>query len=115
MWARIAVSLLGVWLMAAPAVLGYGGAAAISDRIAGPVAASIAIIAMSRVMRPLRRVNTLVGAWIALAPLFLDHSGSATLNAVAVGASIVMLSLVGPDYPQEFAGGWSSLWKRGAR
>lgn len=111
MWARIIVALLGVWLMAAPAVLGYAGAAATSDRIAGPIAASIAIIAMSHVMRPLRRVNTLIGVWVALAPLILDHGGPATVNAVVVGAAIVALSLFGPDYEDEFAGGWSSLWK----
>ena len=111
MWARIIVALNGIWLMVAPAVLGYGGAAATSDRIAGPVAASIAIVAMSHVMRPLRRVNTLVGIWIALAPLLLDHAGAATVNAVVVGASIIALSLFGPDYKDEFGGGWSSLWK----
>lgn len=111
MWPRIAVALLGVWLMAAPAVLGYDGAAATSDRIAGPVAVSIAIIAIAKVVRPLRRVNTLVGAWITIAPLVLDHSGLATLNAVVVGLAILALSLVGRDYGQEFAGGWSSLWK----
>ena len=111
MWARGAAALLGVWLMAAPAVLGYGGAAATSDRIVGPLVAAVALIAMSRVMRPLRRVNTLAGAWLAVAPLLLDHAGLAVFNAVAVGIAIVALSFVGSDYGEEFGGGWSSLWK----
>ena len=111
MWTRAEVAALGVWLMAAPAVLGYAGAAATSDRIAGPVVATVALIAMSPVMRGLRNVNTVVGAWIAVAPLVLDHDGVGIVNAVLTGVLIVALSRVGGAYGDRFAGGWSSLWK----
>ena len=110
MGARIAAAALGIWLMAAPAVLGYGGAAATNDRIAGPIAATVAIVGMSGVMRAMRRVNTAIGAWIALAPLVLGYGGAAAINAVAVGVLLVALSFVRGRVDDTFGGGWSSLW-----
>lgn len=56
---------LGLWLMAAPAVLAYGGAAATSDRIAGPIIASIAAVAVWDATRVVGRANALLGAWPA--------------------------------------------------
>ena len=68
-WARLVNAGLGLWLMAAPAVLGYGAPAEINDRIAGPIAATFAIIAITGATRPARRVNAAVGAWLLIAPL----------------------------------------------
>lgn len=112
MWPRLLVASLGVWIMAAPAVFGYDGAPANSDHIVGPIVATFAIMAASHVLRPLRRVNTLAGAWIAIAPMFVGHPGIAALNAVATGLLITALSLVGSYDPEEFAGGWSTLWRK---
>jgi hypothetical protein len=46
MWAQLINALLGMWLMAAPAVLGYIGPARTNDRIIGPLAAGAALIAI---------------------------------------------------------------------
>jgi hypothetical protein len=51
MWPRLLTVAVGIWLMAAPAVLGYAGTPATSDRIAGPVVAAIGIVAASTVTR----------------------------------------------------------------
>lgn len=113
MWARILTALLGVWLMAAPAVLGYGGAAAVSDRIAGPLAASFAFVAIWQVVRPLRWVDAPVGLWIALSPLLLGFGGAAAVNAIIVGVVVLALAFVRGRVTEQFGGGWKSLWGAG--
>ncbi|HEV2147993.1 MAG TPA: SPW repeat protein [Longimicrobiaceae bacterium] len=110
MWARLGSTALGIWLMAAPAVLGYSGAAETSDRIAGPVIATFAIVAISEVTRPLRRVNTVAGVWLLLAPWLLGFPAAAAWNSVAVGVLVIGLSLVRGTVESRFGGGWRVLW-----
>ena len=109
MWARIASALLGVWLMAAPAALGYAGPARTNDRIAGPAAATVAIIAIWEVTRPVRWANLLIGGWLAIAPVVLGYQSVAAVNSVAVGLLLAALTLVRGRLRQRFGGGWSAL------
>jgi hypothetical protein len=109
MWARITSALLGVWLMAAPAVLRYAGAARTSDRVAGPVAASIAVVAIWDVTRPVRWANLLVAGWLVIAPLVLSYHGVAAVNSVSVGLLLAALTFVRGRVEQRFGGGWSAL------
>lgn len=111
MWARILNALLGIWLMAAPAMLGYGEPALINDRIFGPIAASLATIAIWQATRPLRWLNLLIGIWLLLAPWVLSYpQAAATLNSSIVGILMIALALVKGKTNQEFGGGWSTLW-----
>ena len=110
MWARLLNAALGIWLMAAPAVLGYGAPAQTADRIVGPVAASFAIIAISEVTRALRHVNLLLGAWLLLAPWLIGYAVVPTVNSLLVGAAMIALSRVRGPGQEEFGGGWLKLW-----
>ena len=110
MWARILNVAAGIWLMAAPAVLRYQGTlAADHDRVAGPVLARFACIAIWEITRPLRRVNTMIGAWLLAAPWVLGFPPAAAANSMAVGAVVVGLSLVRGKTTHDFAGGWTSV------
>jgi hypothetical protein len=111
MWARIAVTLLGVWLMAAPAILGYGTPASTVDRILGPLAASLAVVAMAEATRPVRHANLLLGLLLVVAPWVLGYPGTAALNSVAVGLAIGVLSRVRGSVKERFGGGWSAVWR----
>ena len=66
MWAQIINVILGVWLMAAPDVIGYTGPARTNDRIIGPLAVSCAVIALWEVTRPMRWGNLALGVWLLL-------------------------------------------------
>lgn len=111
MWARYVNAALGVWLMAAPAILHYGAPASTNDRIVGPIAAAFAVIAISEVTRPLRWVNLLIGSWLLVAPLVLGYSATAAIvNSVAAGAIMAVLSAVRGPVAAHF-GGWSALWR----
>jgi hypothetical protein len=110
MLARIANISLGVWLMAAPAVLGYADPAETNDRIVGPLVATTAIIAIWEVTRPLRWVNLLLGVWLLVAPWVLDYERIAVTNSILVGVFIAGFALVGGAVKARVGGGWSSLW-----
>ncbi len=112
MWPRIGNTILGIWLMTAPAVLSYGGSARINDLIIGPIAASVAVIAIWEVTRPLRWVSTLLGIWLLVAPWVLGYDSlAAILNSLASGAIMALLSAARGAITQEFGGGWSALWR----
>lgn len=115
MWAQLVSVALGLWLMASPAVLGYGDPARAADQIVGPIAASFAAIAISEVTRAVRRVNYLTGAWLLLAPWVLgyglDGAGlGATVNSLTVGLLLVGLATVHGTVTQRFGGGWAAVW-----
>lgn len=111
MWPRIVNAVLGIWLMAAPAVLRYGPPASTNDRIVGPIVASLAIIAIWEPTRPLRWINVLLGAWLLLAPWILGYEGSAeTMNSLFAGFLIVGFALIRGRIKERYGGGWSYLW-----
>jgi hypothetical protein len=111
MWTGLMVFILGLWLMAAPAVLGYGNPAADNDRIFGPVAASLAFISLWPIARGLRWCNVPIGAWLAAAPWVLGYPMDAAYNSLLTGLAIAALSLAPSRANRRFGGGWSSLWR----
>lgn len=114
MWPRIPNTILGIWLMAAPAVLNYGSdhPAGINDRIIGPLVVTFAVVAMSEVLFPLRRANYALGAWLLIAPWVLGYLGgpvSAIVNSLVVGVLIIVFARIPGKQSHAYAGGWSSL------
>ena len=112
MWARFANTAVGLWLLAAPAVLGYGGPAANNDRIVGPLAATFAIIAIWEVTRGLRWLNLILGGWLLAAPWLLGgYTAGATTSSMAAGVLLAVFSLVRGKIRQEYGGGWPAVWR----
>lgn len=114
MWPRIPNTLLGIWLMAAPAILGLPAdhPAATNDRIIGPLVVTFAVVAMSEALFSLRRANYALGAWLLIAPWVLGYLGgpiSAIINSLVVGVLIVVFARIPGKRSHYFAGGWSSL------
>lgn len=108
--ARYINIVLGIWVMAAPAVLGYGGAAATNDRIVGPLVITFATVAIWEATRQLRRANIVCGAWLLVAPWLLGFPTVATLNSTLVGAAVMGLALIQGEITGRYGGGWSRLW-----
>ncbi len=98
--------------MVSPAVLNYADPARANDRLIGPIVASLAIIAMWEIARPLRWINVVLGGWLLIAPWLLGHASDARWNSLAAGALIFGFSLVKGRRTHRIGGGWSSLWKR---
>lgn len=109
----------GIWLMFAPAVLGHDGTAmADSDRIVGPIAASLAFVAGWQVLEGLRWATVPCGLWAVTAPWILDADLAAGLSSKLAGVVFVLTATVAATGGDRFGGGWRSVrpsaWRTGA-
>jgi hypothetical protein len=109
MIAQLLAAALGVWLMAAPAVLGYGGAAQSIDRIIGPLIACFGVVGAANVTRDLRWVLLPLGVALAIVPWLFSYDLIAAVNSVLVGALVGALSSVRGSVDKRFGGGWLAL------
>lgn len=100
----------GLWLMYAPAALGYDGVPATSDRVAGPVMAAVAFLAAFEITRGLRWLNVPVGLWLGVAPWLLDFPVTARVSSVAIGVMALTLSWPEPADQTRYGGGWRALF-----
>lgn len=93
-WSLIISTVLGVWLMFAPAVFGTQGIAADSDHVVGALVITISVIVMAEVAHAGRFINLLFGAWIIAAPWLLSGvTVGGKWNGVIVGAVLIIISL----------------------
>jgi hypothetical protein len=104
--------LVGLWLMAAPAILDYGDPAATVDRILGPVFASVAVVAMSEVVRGLRWVESLAGVALVAASWLLGYPTSPLVNGLLAGGVLVAFGAFGGRVSQRFGGRWRAITAR---
>lgn len=109
MWAEALNALGGIWLIIAPAALGYGGAARTVDRVVGPLVAGCAIVALWPAMRALGRLNVIFGLALLIAPWPLGFPAVAAANTALVGAAVVALALASPPARERVGGGWLAL------
>ena len=110
MAARIVNAALGIFLLAAPDLLGYGGPARISHLIVGPLAASIAVMAFFEVLRELRWLNLLLGSWLVISPLLIPHDQLALGTGVVTGMAITALAVVRGPVKNNMDGGWRAVF-----
>lgn len=112
MRAQIVNIFLGLWVMAAPALLGYGPAAADNGHIMGPVIVTFAAVAIFECTRPVRKWNYLCGIWLLLAPWILGYEADwAIISDMVAGIAVIIFASVKGTVTSSFGGGWSSLWK----
>lgn len=112
MWARLANIVLGLWVMAAPAVLTYGDPARTNDRIIGPIIVTFATVAIWETTRQVRRVNSILGLWLVAAPWILGYPGTLIIiNSMITGLLILAFSLIEGKREKRVGGGWSVLWQ----
>jgi len=97
--------------MASPTILNYTDPARANDQLIGPIVASLAIIAIWEIARPLRWINVALGGWLLIAPWVLGYAPDARWNSLTAGAIVFGFSLVKGTRTHQIGGGWSSLWK----
>jgi uncharacterized membrane protein len=105
-WPLVASATLGVWLLAAPALLGGHGPAADNDHLVGAVVLTVAATALAEVTRAARFLNVLCGAWLVAAPWLLTGSTSGSRWAdAAAGIALILLSIPRGSVREHY-GGW---------
>ncbi len=111
MWARILNTLIGLWMMIAPAFWGYKKVASDNAYIVGALIATVAIVSMAESVRDVRKINMFLGAWLIIAPWTLTyHTGISVLNDTIAGFSVLFLSMVKGTIKEKFGGGWKSVF-----
>lgn len=93
-WNIAICTVLGLWLMASPALLGSSGWVANNAHLTGALITTFAVIGFSEAGRGTRLVNLPIGAWLLVAPFVLAGGNSlATWNSIAIGIATMVLSL----------------------
>lgn len=108
--AQALVMTCGIWLMAAPDVLGFDAPMAHSDYIAGPLLVTIGGIAIWGIGRPARWAAIPVGVWLLVAPWILSSPLTGTISSSTTGVVAILMALVRGRTTWSFGGGWSALW-----
>lgn len=109
MWIRLVNLSIGLWLMAAPAVLSYGPPAADFHRIVGPTAAAVAAVAMAQATRSVRWINLLLGAVLVVGAWILDVEITAQVNGVISGLLMAVFTIPPGKFKHRLGGGWKAL------
>jgi len=101
----VASAVTGIWLMAAPDILGVDGGIADSDRFVGALVVTFAMIALAEVARPVRLLNLPLGVWLLVAPWLLDASTASTVSGTLAGLLVLALTLPHGAIVER-SGGW---------
>lgn len=113
MWAAIINILLGLWLMASPALLQFNKAASDNNYIVGPLVLTCAIVALWEVNRSARYLNMAAGVWLAVSPLILNiQPTDAIWSTILSGVLIAAFSFVKGSIKGQYGGGWRSLFEK---
>lgn len=107
-WQRLAAAL-GLWLMAAPALLGLSGTAGDLLHVLGPIAVAIGWTASSEVLRGVRWLNLPVGVTLVIAPFLFAFPSVALVATALTGIALAALSALGGETSTRFGGGWRAL------
>ena len=92
-WALVGTFILGIYLMASPALLGFGGVLATVTFIGGPLIAAISVIATAGVFRSLRFLNIPLSLSLVILPSFISQPPLISVSHSIVGILIFILSL----------------------
>jgi len=100
-WGAWANSGLGLWLLTAPPLLGYGDSGMVlSDLAAGLALLAFGLLSLSWRMYWARFAAAAVGCWVMFSPLvFWIANGAAYLNATLVGMLAVAFAICLPPPP----------------
>ncbi len=95
-WTLVVSSLLGIWLMFAPAVFGVATKATAADvnHLGGSLIIVVAVICMGEVLRRGRYLNVLLGLGVAIVPWFVQDSNLAlNISSAVAGLAVAALSI----------------------
>lgn len=113
MWTKFINIVLGLWLMTAPAILGYGSAAGDNGHIIGPIIVTFSTISLWEATSAVQKWNYPFAIWLLLAPWVLGYNLSiAIVMDMVAGAMVFALSTVTSKKKNRYGGGWSSLWQK---
>ena len=112
-WTLVVSTLLGIWLVFAPALFGFATKALPADifHLCGSLIVVVSVISMGEVMRLGRYLNVLLGLVVAVAPWFLEDSSMALNISGAITGLIVAALAIPRGTKAESYGLWDQYVK----
>ncbi|HET7275859.1 MAG TPA: vitamin K epoxide reductase family protein [Longimicrobiaceae bacterium] len=108
-WTLVVSTVIGIWLMFVPAMVGLEGLASDLNHIGGALVVVVAVIAMGEPLRSGRLLNGLLGLCLIVAPWTLSgFTAVATWSSVIAGAALIVLCLPSGPVRERF-GNWDRL------
>lgn len=112
MWSHGIVVILGIWLLASPDIMDYGGQARTNNQVVSVWMATFGMIAVSESTRAVRWVNLALGIWLVIAPFILDYPDERAVGSIVVGIIAMGLASLRGTLSERFGGGWTELWRQ---
>ena len=109
-WPQMLLTVVGLWLMAAPAMLGYAGRPEDVDRLLGPLVVSVGVVASAGAVRGVRWLALPLAVCEVLAPFVWGYELVPAANAVVSGALIGVLAAMRGRVEDSYGGGWRALF-----
>lgn len=91
-WQDWVIAVLGLWLMVAPWILGYGDAAGMAAHVLGALVLLTAVIALYNARRWPERLNRLWAVLIILSPFFIFTPEAGAWNELFTGILVFVFS-----------------------
>jgi hypothetical protein len=113
MWAQVLTTVIGFWVVMAPAILDYGGNAANHGYVIGPILAAIGWISASEVLRGLRFVNLVPAVALLIVAFGPGYPATALTSSAASAVAVSMLTFVPGRRTRRVGGGWRGVWRAG--
>ena len=109
--AQSVLVLVGLFLMAAPALFGYADLDDPSDnhRAVGPVVVALAFLGIFPLTRLMRWGNAAPGLWLLVSPLVIDGPRAFDVVSLVCGAVVLALFWVEKADQSDYGGGWDTL------
>ena len=93
-WNLIITSVLGLWMMFVPNLLGNTQTAADINHLGGALVLTFSVISMGEVIRPGRYLNILIGLIFIITSFILQgYSSIGQINDIVIGLFIIALSI----------------------
>ncbi len=89
-WNLVIITLIGIWVVVAPSVLGFSGTMADNNNLVGALIVMFGIISMSEVMRPARYLFILFGIWLIAAPFILGTDDNAAMWTNLISGAVLI-------------------------
>jgi uncharacterized membrane protein YfcA len=107
---QLVVVALGIWMMAAPAVVPMSRFGADILRVVGPLVATFAACAAAEHLRALRWWNLPLAIALLLGVVFGAFDGAAaTIAVVTTAIAVALLSMRRGRIEHRYGGGWRAL------
>ncbi len=101
--------VIGLWLMASPAAIGFAGYSRADMRITGPIVVVLSVLSIWPGTRWFARLNAFAGGWMMIGPILLQAEHLLLFSVILLGAIIVALAVFPGDAAPQIGGGWIGI------